>query len=884
MQPSPPDTRFQRACDAVLGRVDRLLAPVGHAESRLLGWWRGAMLRLGVVPLVLGLALLLTGLLAPSPSGLILRLWDGSEAAGEPLFIRADRVLDHDDYRLRLNAPGARAITARWTGLLRAPESGERVFRARHDGALSLRLDGNLVLESGANSPGVVVAEAAVAMEAGLRDFELIYEDPGGNSTVVLEWGAAPDAVAALTAADFAEPDRSAAGLLLTRFAPAARLLGGVLVLLWLVLTVASLDWAAVERRLARRSVEWSALGVLLAAGLGLRIVALYRSGFMVLADEAIVGLMAKHIATGRELPLFFYAQFYGGPLESYLMAPLVPVFGISPALTKLLPLFLGVILMIPVWLLGRELTNRIGGLLCAAYVAFPPLMPLLYSLMAMIGPVEIPLLGATYAALMAGRLARAEDSRWLEFAMGLCAGIGFWINAQILYFLLPCEAVLLLWKRPLLLRFWWPNPGTLGLFLGAFPYLYYNYFGGWVPLMMFLQGPPGESAAPAYAFTQSLLGKTLPVLLGARPRWDAARDVYVPVLAAFLRGMVYLGAAASVLWILPPRHRTPARLFLAAACVLTPLIFCFSTYGVRGYPRYLYAVFPLFPLLLAAVLRPLAYRLRLPVVLLAAVAVMVHAAGFLRAESALYFQHENDVHDARLLPASNRELVDLLEERGIDAIHTDFWIGWNVTLESDERIVHDDWGKRYPPYTQRFRQSTRTAYVFHNNEQRGEWQIDGLDDLFRTLGHAIVDVPPYRAYLPPGDVRPRSGWTAYASRNPGASHLAVDGDLSAAFYVWRSDGDQQAGDSLLIDTGVSAPANRLVLHFGGNPLDAPAAAQVYLSPDFETWGAPIPLQPCGVLNGAWADLGGQIVRALKVELTEDAPGRAWGVCEVFVE
>ena len=52
--------------------------------------------------------------------------------------------------------------------------------------------------------------------------------------------------------------------------------------------------------------------------------------GFIIDGDEAIVGLMAKHILERGELPVFYYGQHYMGSLESILASTSFAVFGIS--------------------------------------------------------------------------------------------------------------------------------------------------------------------------------------------------------------------------------------------------------------------------------------------------------------------------------------------------------------------------------------------------------------------------------------------------------------------------------------------------------------------------------------------------------------------------
>ena len=53
-------------------------------------------------------------------------------------------------------------------------------------------------------------------------------------------------------------------------------------------------------------------------------------------ADQAIVGLMAKHLLKGRAFPLFFYGQQYLLGVESWLVAPFFLIGGVSVATLKL--------------------------------------------------------------------------------------------------------------------------------------------------------------------------------------------------------------------------------------------------------------------------------------------------------------------------------------------------------------------------------------------------------------------------------------------------------------------------------------------------------------------------------------------------------------------
>ena len=92
-------------------------------------------------------------------------------------------------------------------------------------------------------------------------------------------------------------------------------------------------------------------------------------------SDEAVFGLMAKHLAEGRAFPLFMYGQNYILAVEAWLAAPLFFLFGPSVAALKA-PLFainiaVGLLL---VWLLERECGLRpLHGLVSSLFFVLAP-------------------------------------------------------------------------------------------------------------------------------------------------------------------------------------------------------------------------------------------------------------------------------------------------------------------------------------------------------------------------------------------------------------------------------------------------------------------------------------------------------------------------------
>src|SRR6476659_2565845 len=75
-------------------------------------------------------------------------------------------------------------------------------------------------------------------------------------------------------------------------------------------------------------------------------------------SDQAITGLMAKHLAELRAFPVFWYGQTYMLGVEAWLAAPLMAVFGASVTTLQLPLLAMNVAIAL---LLFRGLTADAG-------------------------------------------------------------------------------------------------------------------------------------------------------------------------------------------------------------------------------------------------------------------------------------------------------------------------------------------------------------------------------------------------------------------------------------------------------------------------------------------------------------------------------------------
>ena len=157
-------------------------------------------------------------------------------------------------------------------------------------------------------------------------------------------------------------------------------------------------------------------------------------------SDQAIVGLMAKHLSEGRAFPLFFYGQSYMLAVEAWLAVPFFWVAGPTVAALRasLIATNLGVVSLLIVGL------HRWGGLrpylalVAALFIALPP--------------------PATAADLLEAQGGNIEPFLWIlllwfvrerPFWFGSLLAIGF-LNREFVVYAVPVLMAGQLWSRTL--------------------------------------------------------------------------------------------------------------------------------------------------------------------------------------------------------------------------------------------------------------------------------------------------------------------------------------------------------------------------------------------------------------------------------------------------
>ncbi|GAC1383467.1 MAG: hypothetical protein NVSMB33_11450 [Ktedonobacteraceae bacterium] len=213
-------------------------------------------------------------------------------------------------------------------------------------------------------------------------------------------------------------------------------------------------------------------------------------------ADEGTMGIMARHIAYNGEHPVLYYGQNYMGALEAYLGAVFFRLFGASIFTLRLGIILLDTFFFISMYLLTRLLYTKQLALFVLILLSLGSNAVFLWELYAKGGSTQTLLFGALAFLLAAWlSLTYSQDllrsRRWLRYAgygsWGLVVGLGIWSDMIVLPFFMMSSLLLLLfcWRD---LRSWAPLCLLLGVVIGIFPLLAYNF-----------QAPPGQDSLSTF-------------------------------------------------------------------------------------------------------------------------------------------------------------------------------------------------------------------------------------------------------------------------------------------------------------------------------------------------------------------------------------------------
>jgi len=453
--------------------------------------------------------------------------------------------------------------------------------------------------------------------------------------------------------------------------------------------------------RLSERA--WPAFVVLAAlVGLGFRVFAVVSDLGVLDSDEAVVGLMARRMLDG-EVQAFFWGQHYAGTVETAVAALVIAVAGPSVAALKASVALLAAVAAVLTWRVGRRLVAERAAQAAGLLLWVGPAAYVWYSTKAR---------GFYWAALVLGlllllcalRVVQDGDRRRDWIAMGLVAGLGWWVSPTIAYFGVPAAALLLV-HRPGRLRNTWVAVGPL--LVGALPWLWHNLFTGF-PSLEPLEQPEQLGYLGGI---RRLAGQVAPMVVNLRRPISATWVPLGPVL--------YLALGLALVVAVVRRKDRPWPLVLG----LVAFPFLYSVFPGRwwvGEGRYALFLTPFLVLLVA-------WAARRPAALVAAVSVFAVSSGVLL------------VGLGRETPRSVDGDIRELRAAGVTELWADYWTSYRVMYESRERITSTSaLAARHTPTLRRVARSARPAWGY----PRGDARAAALATHLRSTG---VDVRTFR-------------------------------------------------------------------------------------------------------------------------------------------
>lgn len=328
---------------------------------------------------------------------------------------------------------------------------------------------------------------------------------------------------------------------------------------------------------------EWMLLASVLGAGVAVRLFAAWCFRHNLNLDAGVVALMAKHIAEGQSLPVFFYGQPHMGSLEALWSGLFCRIFGVTGFAVCLGTAFVSIWLMPVVYCWARSAAGRVAGFSALVLVVIGPGGFFHYNASPRGAYAAALSLGAFvlwYATRMAIRWALDQrQSGWDFFWLGIGAGLAWW-NSQLTTAAILAAALLLLIALRRNAFTWRIGTGLLGFLLGSLPFWLYNLRHEWASFT--LTGTFGRTSfrdGLVWFFTDRFASLMLPTSAPGMTRYGVAG----------LYAVVVMGSVAMWVWSLRAR-RLPLFYTLLGILLFIPLfaaLYAASHFAAIPTPRY---------------------------------------------------------------------------------------------------------------------------------------------------------------------------------------------------------------------------------------------------------------------------------------------------------
>ena len=571
-------------------------------------------------------------------------------------------------------------------------------------------------------------------------------------------------------------------------------------------------------------------------------------------SDEAILGLMAKHILSG-EFPLITWVQPHGGTLEAYLNAPLYLLFKTSKLTVRLLPFMFSISFLVMSYLIGKEYFGKETGIVTASLTAISPVY---LSIMGALGiSMNFPaLLGSAVIIYIAHRVVcgnlTASRKVLLLIIMGFVGGLTFWVHLIVICALLSALLFFFINDRLFFIRrnFW---VLTLSFIIGSSPLWVYNFNNNFATFRMIRSLGTAETLAKF----KTCLTFTLPSTWGLRIPTYIDNSYFIEIWQGFSISyavvcimLIVLAIAVNFRRVIRPctsreqlsagRKHLHGIWILLFFVLIDMAVFSRNSRSNSYSTRYLALTFIALIPIIAAGLVEVMKKTKPVFVILFLSLISFHLAGniiLMRAWA------EPGFPEKYLSIPENDKLISFLERKNIRYGYLNYWLSYPIVFRTDERIkispACDERFKRYlHPYLKEIQSANRAAYIFHPRVGlRASWfekemERIGGDNRKEEINAFTVF---YDFRSPGGNLEPvdKDGWTLSSNCGRNNLNFAIDSDRATR---WRSVSPQRPGMFFTVDMGDAHKICGAILYLDDFQHDFPRGLQVHVSCDGKAW------------------------------------------------
>lgn len=474
-------------------------------------------------------------------------------------------------------------------------------------------------------------------------------------------------------------------------------------------------------------------------------------------SDEAIVGLMARHILSG-ERPIFFYGQAYMGSLDAYIVALGFFIFGIEIWVIRLVQIIIYMGILFTAYAISNKIfRNSLAPVFSLILMAIPSVNQTLYTTISLGGYGEALLLG-NLILLIIFKLDEKKDlegmsgknSAVLLILLGFFIGLGLWANGLTLIYSIPsnlflCWRIIQTNKIKNLYRF--IIFVSIGFLIGSSPWWFYAIRNSPLALISELTGSAVavESTtwvdrAISHIANFFILG--LPVIFGIRPPWSVTLlgIPLIPLVLSFWFTVIFFTFSRK------KQDLNDQKISLLIGVILTLLAgFIFTSFGADPSGRYFLPIQVILAIFAGGMLSSLSMKTKWKSLVMVGLVIFnlwstLECA--LKNPPGISTQFDQTtVIDHRFDDQLMKFLIQEGEYRGL----SNYWVSYPLAFKSEEKIIliphlpyHQDLrytprDDRYAPYTRLVQESKQIALITSNTPE--------LDDLIRqTLKSKNID------------------------------------------------------------------------------------------------------------------------------------------------